>query len=409
MLVHATDRSVDTANTLAGLELMEATVPARTPSAAVARVFKMDSTLPGVLVVDGSEQPKMLSRQRFLQQLSRPFGVDLFLKRPVSEALDTHDAEYLQLPGQCAIEEAVRRALCRSGEHLYDPVVVELDGANLRLLDMHVLLLAQSDLLARANAEVEEQKTRAEEASAAKSQFLANVSHELRTPLNAVIGYSEYLTEEAEKRGDEHFTTRLKRITTAGRHLLGLINDLLDVSKIEAGKVEVIIEEFELGPILAELQSTIQPMLDQNQDTLVLDYDGSNLGSMHSDVVKLRQVLLNVLSNACKFTQDGTIRLRARRIDGPEGACIAITVADTGIGMTPNALSRIFESFTQADASTTRKYGGTGLGLAISRQLCRLLGGDITAESLLGQGSTFSIVLPVRTKVKVEYAEDIDH
>ncbi|HEY9640703.1 MAG TPA: PAS domain-containing protein, partial [Coleofasciculaceae cyanobacterium] len=254
-------------------------------------------------------------------------------------------------------------------------------------------------------------KEAAEEASRAKSQFLANMSHELRTPLNAIIGYSEMLQEDAEDLGYEDMTPDLEKIRGAGKHLLGLINDILDISKIEAGKMDLYLETFDLEHVIFEVESTIQPLIGKNQNTLNIIRSGE-LGSMHADLTKLRQALFNLLSNAAKFTEQGSITLTIERVSAPGSReygqadasgdrpspsdWITFRVTDTGIGMTLEQLSRVFQAFTQADASTTRKYGGTGLGLAISRHFCQMMGGDITVNSALGKGSTFTICLPVQ-------------
>jgi adenylate cyclase len=237
-------------------------------------------------------------------------------------------------------------------------------------------------------------KEAAEAATHAKSQFLASMSHELRTPLNATIGYSEMLHEQAEDLDQRALLPDLEKIQAAGRHLLSLINNILDLSKIEAGKMDVLVEEFDVLALLSEVESVIQPLMAKNANALVVD-SRPDLGRMHSDQTKLRQSLFNLLSNAAKFTERGQITLVARRIVQDGDDWLEFKVSDTGIGMTAKQLGRLFEAFAQAEASTSRDYGGTGLGLAITKHFCRMLGGDVTGESAPGQGSIFMIMLPV--------------
>jgi signal transduction histidine kinase/CheY-like chemotaxis protein len=239
--------------------------------------------------------------------------------------------------------------------------------------------------------EIQDKSRQLAEASQHKSQFLANMSHELRTPLNAIIGVSEMLREDAEALKQD--TEPLDRVLGAGRHLLALINDILDLSKIEAGRMELQLESFALAPLIAGVVKTIEPLAAKNANQVVANCDGA-IGTLHADQMRLRQALLNLLSNANKFTDHGTITIDARegQEDGHDWVSIAVT--DTGIGMTAEQMSRLFQEFSQADASTTRKYGGTGLGLAISKRFCQMMGGDITVESAVGSGSTFTIRLP---------------
>jgi len=238
--------------------------------------------------------------------------------------------------------------------------------------------------------ELEEQRRQVEEASSHKSAFLANMSHELRTPLNAIIGYSEMLQEEAEDLGEETLLPDLQKINAAGKHLLGLINDILDLSKIEAGRMDLYVEAFEVSRLVQDVAAVVQPLVDKNGNVLETSCP-DDLGTMRADQTKVRQTLFNLLSNASKFTEQGTIRLTV--VQEP-GDWVSFAVVDTGIGMTEEQLGRLFEAFSQAEASTGGKYGGTGLGLAISRHYCRMMGGDLTVESVYGQGSTFTARLP---------------
>jgi signal transduction histidine kinase len=245
---------------------------------------------------------------------------------------------------------------------------------------------------------------RAAEASSAKSVFLASMSHELRTPLNAILGYCEMLQEEAQDRGHVALLPDLEKVQFAARHLLSVISDILDLSKIEAGRMDILHESFPLAQLLGEVVTAIEPLVEKNGNTfeLVATADG---GPVWSDMTRLRQVLLNLLGNACKFTEKGRIRLEARREGAGGGERVVFRVSDTGIGMTPEQLARLFQPFTQADGSTARKYGGTGIGLVISRRICRMLGGDITVESQAGHGTTFTAWVPARPTVTAAETE----
>jgi signal transduction histidine kinase/CheY-like chemotaxis protein len=241
-------------------------------------------------------------------------------------------------------------------------------------------------------------KDAAEEASLAKSAFLANMSHELRTPLNAIIGYSEILEEEMTDSGSQDNVRDLKRIQGAGKHLLSLINDVLDLSKIEAGKMTLHLETFPVDPLVEEMITTLQPAAERNGNRLLLRKNG-DLGPMHADVTKVRQILFNLLSNACKFTEKGTVTLEVERQRGPEER-IVFRVTDSGIGMTPEQQRNVFQYFTQADSSTARKYGGTGLGLALSQRFAHMMDGAIRVVSTSGEGSVFTVELPARVPVE---------
>ncbi|MBU3666432.1 MAG: response regulator [Chthoniobacterales bacterium] len=248
--------------------------------------------------------------------------------------------------------------------------------------------------LKKAVEDADEAREAAQEANKTKSAFLANMSHELRTPMNAIIGYSEMLLEEAEDTGEKWMQADLNKILSSAKHLLQLINDILDLSKIEAGRMTVFLEPVNIGQSVRDVATTIEPLVAKNRNTFELKCP-PDAGSMRTDITKLRQTLFNLLSNACKFTEGGKITLEvAKRADG----MVSFAVTDTGIGMEPHQMEKLFSEFVQADASTTRKYGGTGLGLAISRKFCRMLGGDITVESSPGKGSTFTAILPLEAK-----------
>jgi signal transduction histidine kinase len=241
--------------------------------------------------------------------------------------------------------------------------------------------------------EIQDKSRELAEASQHKSQFLANMSHELRTPLNAIIGVSEMLREDAEAL--EQDVEPHDRVLGAARHLLALINDILDLSKIEAGRMELQLEDFALAPLIDGVVKTIEPLAAKNANQVGVSCDGA-IGKMYADQMRLRQALLNLMSNANKFTERGTITVDARQAQENGRDWVTIAVADSGIGMTPEQMAKLFQEFSQVQASTARKYGGTGLGLAISKRFCQMMGGDITVESEFGRGSTFTIRLPMR-------------
>ena len=246
--------------------------------------------------------------------------------------------------------------------------------------------------LKQAEISLREAKQVAEEASLAKSRFLANMSHELRTPLNAVIGYAEMLLEEAHERGLHGSIDELRKVQFAGKHLLGLISDILDLSKIEAGRMDIHLETFDIADMIETVIDTVRPLLARKGNRIVVECPAS-LGFVHADLTKIRQILLNLLSNAAKFTEQGVIRLTVERSYGFAGR-VQFTVSDTGIGMTAAQITQLFQAFSQADASTARRFGGTGLGLAITRAFTDILGGTVEVESEPGTGSCFTVRLP---------------
>ncbi len=298
--------------------------------------------------------------------------------------------------------ERIEGSLVRLNQDLEEKVKERTNKLSLTLKNLRQaqveLIHQKKDLELRVKqrtAELAKSMSEAEKANQAKSQFLANMSHELRTPMNAIIGYSEMLMEEAEDMGQDDFIPDLKKIHGAGKHLLNLINDILDLSKVEAGRMELYLETFGIKNLINETVATIHPLIENNSNTFELNL-ADDLDEMHADLTKVRQSLFNLLSNASKFTNHGTISLDVTSYLAEGKKMVSFKVTDTGIGMNPEQIGKLFQAFTQADASTTRKYGGTGLGLAITKKFCQLMGGDVSVASETGIGSSFTLFLPLQ-------------
>ena len=340
---------------------------------------------------EGSLQRRQTTWSRFTGQDEAAYAGLGFL-----DAVHPEDREHTRIAWSKAVATlqpyvTEHRLRAASGAYRHMSVravpILESDGTLREWVGTHTDITERKE----AEAAIEAARAAAEAANTAKSQFLANMSHELRTPLSAVIGYSEMVQEELEDLGEAALIADMKKIESNARHLLGLINDVLDISKIEADRIEIYAEDFEVAAVVRDVATTVEGLIAKKGNSLALDL-ADDLGTAHTDVTKVRQCLINLLSNAAKFTENGRITLAVARA----GDALRFDVVDTGIGMNAEQVGKLFERFTQADASTTRRFGGTGLGLAITRAFAEMLGGGITVASREGEGTTFTLTLPQR-------------
>jgi len=375
-----------------------AVVDAQVRTSSVAEQFERQPALPGVIVLQAGQVLGIVPRGRFLERLSHKFWPELFLPKPVSQVVEVLRTEPLLISEDCSIAEASSLAMQRAGDSVFEPLAVHRRDGSYELLDVHTLMVAQTQLLEVFNQQAQSQRAMAEAANESKSNFLANMSHEIRTPLTAIIGFGEELLDESLT--DSQRTEAVDLIVRNGKHLLELVNEILDLSKIEAGRLDVELVSVSVREVVEDVLAALRIRAKEKQLGLRISYATAIPDRITTDPTRVRQILMNLLGNALKFTESGSVTMTVRlseiadrEILATQGTLLHIDVTDTGIGIAERDIPRLFQPFTQADVTTTRRFGGTGLGLTISRRLAQLLGGDVTVRSEVGVGSTFTVSL----------------
>ncbi|MBI1310741.1 response regulator [bacterium] len=373
-----------------------AVIDSQVRTSSVAERFEQQPALPGVIVLAGGKLLGLIPRARFLERLSHKFWPELFLPRPVSQVTEVLRPDPLQVNEDCSIAEASHLAMQRPGDAVFEPIVVHRRDGSFELLDVHTLMVEQTRLLEIFNQQAQTERVTAEAANESKSRFLANMSHEIRTPLTAIIGFGEELLDPALSATQRSESVDL--IVRNGKHLLELVNEILDLSKIEAGRLDVELVPVSVREMVNDVIAALRIRAKEKHLDLRVDYATAIPDRIRTDPTRIRQILMNLLGNALKFTEAGSVTVTIRMKQqveslqlATEGTLLDFDVTDTGIGIAERDISKLFQPFTQADVTTTRRFGGTGLGLTISRRLAELLGGGLTVRSEVGVGSTFTV------------------